>query len=124
MGIGEPEEANAQALERLVLFSDAVFAIVITLLVIELDPMELGPAASAQEWVREPVALVPSSGAVLLSFMVIAAFWMNHHALFPMVRRCDARLLWPNLLLLIVAFSPVSTSLLSTGSLSAVPFAF
>lgn len=119
------KEVNAHALERLVFFSDAVFAIVITLLVIELERPDLGNWASGREWVDGLLHLLPSFGAFLLSFMVIGAFWMSHHALFLLVRRYDDRLLWPNLILLLtVAFLPFTTSLLSTGSLSAVPFAF
>ena len=116
---------NAHALERLVFFSDAVFAIVITLLVIEIEQPDLGPGATRTLWLRALAELTPSFGAFLLSFLVIGAIWVSHHALFLLVRRYDERLLWPNLILLLcVAFLPFTTSLMATGSLSSVPFAF
>lgn len=120
-----PDTVNAHALERLVFFSDAVFAIVITLLVIELHRPDLGFDAGEGRWVRALVDLTPSFAAFVLSFSVIGATWISHHALFLLVRRYDERLLWPNLVLLMaVAFLPFSTTLLSTGSLAVTPFAF
>ena len=119
------KDAASHALERLVFFSDAVFAIVITLLVLEIRTPELGSAASERQWIVAIVALLPHFGAFMLSFLVIGAMWMSHHRLFMMVRRYSERLLWPNLLLLLaVAFLPFTTSLLSTGSLAVTPFAF
>jgi uncharacterized membrane protein len=119
------EAHPSQALERMILFSDAVFAIVITLLVLELRTPALGAMASERDWLIAMANLVPHFGAFLLSFLVIGAIWMAHHRLFTLVQRYDERLLWPNLLLLLaVAFLPFTTTLLTTGSLASVPFAF
>lgn len=113
------------ALERLVFFSDAVFAIVITLLVLEIHVPELGAGATERQWLQALFDLLPHFGAFALSFLVIGALWMNHHSLFAMLQHYDSKLLWPNLLLLLtVAFLPFTTSLLVTGSLASVPFAF
>ena len=118
-------ERGGHALERLVLFSDAVFAIAITLLVLEIHTPELGPAATERDWLNALLHLIPHFAAFLLSFMVIGAVWMSHHRLFMLVGRYDERLLWPNLfLLLAVAFLPFTTGLLTTGSLATMPFAF
>ncbi len=118
-------DAPSHALERLIFFSDAVFAIVITLLVLDIRTPELGSAASEQEWLQALVALLPHFGAFLLSFLVIGAVWMSHHRLFMMLCHYDEALLWPNLLLLLaVAFLPFTTNLLTTGSLAATPYAF
>lgn len=112
------------ALERLVFFSDAVFAIAITLLVLEVERPELGFGSTNADWMRELGRLVPSFAAFLLSFFVIGSMWVNHHTVFTYVRRYEERLLWPNLLLLLsVAVLPFTTSLMATGSVASVPFA-
>ncbi len=113
------------ALERLAFFSDAVFAIVITLLVLEIRVPELGAQATERQWLQALIDLLPHLGAFMLSFLVIGALWISHHSLFVMLKHYDAKLLWPNLVLLLtVAFLPFTTSLLATGSLASVPFAF
>jgi len=101
------------ALDRLVFFSDAVFAIAITLLVLEIDipdlPVHVSTAAS---W-RALAELVPSFFAFALSFLVIGRFWMGHHERFRSLRHFDARLMWPNMLyLMAIAFMPFATAFL------------
>lgn len=102
---------TGESLERLVFFSDAVFAIAMTLLVLELilpgdlDPRQVDDALRAH---------VPEFIAYVLSFTVISTAWMNHHRKFTVMRRYDARLQWLNLLLLfLIALLPMPTSLLS-----------
>ena len=118
------ETRNRQALDRLILFSDAVFAIAITLLIIDVHAPELGLRATTDEWLAALQSLAPSFSAFCLSFLVIGALWSTHHATFSLVARFDSRLIWPNLLLLMsVAILPLTTRLLSVGEPSAVPFA-
>lgn len=102
---------SGRSLDRMVFFSDAVFAIAMTLLVLELilpaglEPAELGIA------LREDL---PEILAYALSFTVIGTAWMNHHRKFTVIRRYDVTLQWLNLLLLFfVALLPMPTSLLS-----------
>ena len=95
---------------RLEAFSDGVFAIAITLLVIEVrvpHAEEGGLArALAEQW--------PSYVAYATSFAVIGIMWVNHHALFQVVAVVDRPLLFLNLLLLMfVAFVPFPTALLA-----------
>lgn len=102
-------------LERLVFFSDAVFAIVITLLVLplaaEVDLLE-GAGLAHQVWALRPKLL-----SFVISFLVIGQFWVSHHRLFMLVRRYDQRLLWLNLLfLLTVSFMPFPTALVGAHS--------
>jgi uncharacterized membrane protein len=112
------------ALERMVFFSDAVFAIVITLLVIEIEVPKLGASAGNRAWIEAMIELAPHFAAFLLSFLVIGALWASHHMLFTMVGRYSAQLIWPNLLLLLaVATLPFTSALMATGSLAAIPFA-
>ena len=104
------EEKNL-SLERLVFFSDAVVAIAITLLALDIR-VEATPnrhlhfADIGNLWV--PLA------AFALSFFNIANFWRTHHAFFTYIERVDEKLLWYNMLwLLFIVLFPFSTSLLS-----------
>lgn len=100
-------------LERLTFFSDAVFAIAMTLLVIEVRPPHLehiSDAALADELLK----LLPNYIGFLTSFLVIGRFWVAHHTLFGMLKATSSRLIWFNLLLLlVVAFMPFPTAIFS-----------
>jgi len=111
-------------LERLTFFSDAVFAIAITLLVIEVHVPHLPTLddASNLQALRE---LVPSFMGFGLSFLTIGALWIAHHRVFGLLEEHDERLLWPNMLLLmVVAFMPFATALMSSAPLARVPEVF
>jgi uncharacterized membrane protein len=91
-------------------FSDGVFAIAITLLVLELKV----PQGSGNGLAREHAAEWPSYVAFLLSFAFIGIMWVNHHRLFTIIRRCDNGLLFLNLLLLLgVTAVPFPTAVLA-----------
>ncbi|SDC84082.1 Uncharacterized membrane protein [Sphingomonas sp. YR710] len=112
-------------LERLIFFSDAVFAIAITLLIIEVHVPELEGSATDAQWIAALFHLFPSFSAFALSFIVIGAIWTSHHATLSMLSQFDRSLIWPNMLMLMaIAFLPFSTALLSRGSLSIVPYVF
>lgn len=115
-------EQQALQFERVVFFSDAVFAIAITLLVIEIKVPVMGNHAhgdmfpSIEEVRREgPPALfhlIPKILGFFVSFLVIGQYWINHHRNFGHIRRYDSGLLWRNLILLMaVAFIPFTTGL-------------
>ncbi len=96
--------------ERLQAFSDGVFAIAITLLVIEIHV----PQAPEGELWRALLDQWPSYAAYLVSFAIIGIMWVNHHALMAFVARVDRPLLFLNLLLLLfVALLPFPTALLA-----------
>jgi TMEM175 potassium channel family protein len=98
---------------RLEAFSDGVFAIAITLLVLELrvpafvDAKRIGLAGALRhEW--------SSYAAYVVSFAIIGIMWVNHHAVLSNVARVDRALLFVNLLLLLfVAVLPFPTALLA-----------
>ncbi len=100
-------------LERLAFFSDAVFAIAITLLVIEVRLPELDDVTNTT--LRTAlIALLPKYIAFLISFLVIGRFWIGHHRAFGHLKTCDATLVWRNLIfLLTIAFMPFPTAVIS-----------
>jgi uncharacterized membrane protein len=98
-----------RGLERLIFFSDAVIAIAITLLVLDLRL----PEGSGAPLGRQLLDLSSSFLSFFVSFAVIGLFWEAHHRLFGYIERFDRGLLWLNLLfLLFIAFLPFPTSVL------------
>ena len=97
---------------RVEAFSDGVYAIAITLLVLELKvPHDL---TGRQSLVDALVEQWPADAAFLVSFATIGIAWVNHHRLFAMIRRCDNRLiLWNLVLLLLITIVPFPTALLA-----------
>jgi uncharacterized membrane protein len=104
-----PETRDRFSTSRLEAFSDGVFAIAITLLVLDLA---VGPAARGQ-LLRALAELWPSYLAYATSFSMIGLVWMGHHLIVSISTRVDRRLLKINLaLLFVVAFLPFPTRLL------------
>ena len=98
--------------ERVVFFSDAVFAIVITLLVLPLTA-EIELPESTTDLAHHVLELWPKVFSFLLSFLVIGQFWIAHHRMFGAIAGYDTGLLWLNLIcLLTVSFMPFPTALL------------
>lgn len=96
---------------RIESFSDCVFSIAITLLVLDLKVPHGAPHSLARDLALE----WPSYAAFLLSFMFIGVMWINHHRLFTHIRKADNTLLVLNLLLLLgVTAVPFPTSVLAS----------
>lgn len=94
-------------------FSDGVFAIVATLLVLDFHVPELRVVNSAALW-SALAALWPHYLAYATSFLVVGIYWLNHHSMSHYVRYCDRRLMWRNLLFLMtVAFVPFPTMIIA-----------
>jgi TMEM175 potassium channel family protein len=112
-------------LERLVFFSDAVFALAITLLVIELHPPHLPRASSDIAHVAALAQLIPAFVGYLVSFWVIGMFWMGHHRAFALAAHYSPRILmWNMALLNVIAFMPFATAYLSAHFFQRVPTIF
>jgi uncharacterized membrane protein len=92
------QTARVVSKNRLEAFSDGVFAIVITLLVIEIRPPQV---AEDQSLAAALWHLWPSYLAYFVSFLVIGVMWLNHHRMFERVRQVDGALLVLNLNLLL-----------------------
>jgi uncharacterized membrane protein len=119
--VAQKGHATDHPLERLVFFSDAVFAIAITLLVIEIEVPKLG-AASLERYGHALTELLPSFFGFVLSFLVIGRFWIGHHNAFSMIDHYDGRLAWPNLFLLMaIAFMPFATAFMAANLGQLVP---
>ena len=96
---------------RLEAFRDGVFAIVITLLVLDIH---LPAATNLSLQSLRPLA--PHIASFVLSFIIVGVYWVAHHHMLHFIRQVDRKLLWLNLLLLLcVVFIPFPASLLGTG---------
>jgi len=110
----EAERLDPRGPERVEAFSDGVFSIAITLLVLEIRVPNLGEGATPQKLIDALSAQWPSYIGYLVSFLTIGNAWINHHNLFRLVGRVSHGLLITNLLLLMaVGFLPFPTALLA-----------
>ena len=105
---------KAFQIERIAFFSDAVFAIAITLLVIEIHAPVFSLETTPAEAFKEFLHLVPEIVAVLVSFALISMNWRRHHQLFGILNNYSGPLITYNFLSLVaVIFLPFSTALIS-----------
>jgi uncharacterized membrane protein len=102
---------------RLEAFSDGVFAIIITIMVLELHPPEGAEAAVL-------VPLVPVFLSYVLSFVILGIYWNNHHHLFQAAKQVNGRILWANLHLLFwLSLMPFATAWMGENHFAALPVA-
>jgi uncharacterized membrane protein len=122
---GSIEQSETSRVEA---FSDGVFAIAITLLVLELKVPQASESMDARTLAAALLRLWPSFAAFLTSFGAILIMWMNHHGVFRMVKRINGPFLIANgFLLLTVTFVPFPTAVLAghiQGSSSTIAAAF
>jgi uncharacterized membrane protein len=106
----EDDEAADEGIGRILALSDGVFAIAITLLILEIA---VPPTTSNDGLPKALLALWPRYLAYVVSFVVIARFWVIHRLAFRLIARDDAVLVGLNLLMLLfVAFLPFPTAVL------------
>ena len=98
---------------RIEAFSDGVFAIIITLLVLEIHVPQVQGKDVSVALARSLLALAPKFLAYIISFLLVCVWWVAHHHLFQVLKRSDRGLLWLNsLFLLWLAFLPFPTALM------------
>ena len=104
---------------RLEAFSDGIFAVVITLLVLDI---KLPPGISYDKLPSALYDLLPKVLSYVLSFSVVGVYWAFHHFSLSQLRRVDGTLVFLNLLLmLLVTFMPFPTILLGEYPMTAIP---
>jgi len=104
--------------DRVLFFSDAVFAIAITLLVVDIRVPDITGVVNASRALHDARYKILGFA---ISFVVIGLFWMGHHRLFRYITALDRRLIFLNLLFLgTIAFLPYPTALLFVSSTSQV----
>jgi uncharacterized membrane protein len=106
---------------RIEAFSDGVFAIAITLLILDIkvpsrDLLVSADATQAERWLLDMLGRQwPGYVAYFMSFAVILVMWVNHHRIFALLKKTDhAFLFWNGLLLMLISIVPFPTSLLAT----------
>lgn len=99
--------------ERIAFFSDAVFAIAITLLVIEFRAPHVTKETTEQELWKEVVAMKYKLISVILSFSLVVNYWIRHHTLFKHIHNYNKRIIVANMFTLVpIIFFPFTTSFL------------
>ena len=104
---------DTRGLDRIIFFSDAVFAIVMTLLILDISVPDIPQDSPTAELPARVLDLWPQFFSYVLSFLVIGTYWMAHHGTFRYFRTYDRRLMGINLLFLLsISFVPFPTALL------------
>jgi len=107
------ERETGKDRDRIVNLSDGVFAIAITLLVLDIRVPDIPEKMVASQLPGALLSLWPNYLGYFLSFVGISAFWTIHHSIFRSIRAYDRVLLYLNFLfLMVVAFVPFPTALL------------
>jgi uncharacterized membrane protein len=115
MGSGMSADSGGRLVHkhRLEALNDGIYAVAMTLLVLELRIPDTLRQASDVEFLNAMIHLIPKVVAWLLSFFILAVFWMGHQRAFHYVHRVDGGLLWINLVaLLFASLMPFSSALI------------
>ncbi len=106
----DEEEIATRRLETLV---DGVFAIAMTLLVLDIRLPEAAEMVNSHDLLLQLLVLAPKFFSFIISFVILGTFWAGHHTEFQYIKKLDHTLIWFNIFyLLFVSFLPFSASLL------------
>jgi uncharacterized membrane protein len=105
--------------ERLAFFSDAVFAIALTLLIIEIKVPHVDAKTSTEDLLGQLQEIKPQILALLVSFWLISIYWMRHHFLFKHVHNYNRQVVAANLVFLLpIIFFPFTTAFLAESTVN------
>jgi len=109
------EDRPTYATERLGALSDGVFSIVLTLLVLDLKIPELPSGFGEQQMAADLEGQIPNFMAWLISFILLARFWIVHHAVVATLARCHTgTMVWNFVVLGLVSLVPFAAGLIGT----------
>ena len=112
--VNEKSPQSFHSNERLTFLSDGIFAITITLLVLDIKVPEISENLVATELQKELLHLAPNILSYIISFIVLGIYWIAHHNMFMYIKHHDHVMLWLNtLFMMCVASVPFPTALLS-----------
>lgn len=116
------DDQDLHSPERVIAFSDAVVAIAITLMLLPLASLNLPPNGSLITMLQENAFTL---GALTLSWVIIATFWLAHHRMFDGIVAVDGAMLWLNFAwLFAIAVMPLPTNIVMEDNLSPVTMGF
>src|SRR5690349_15153669 len=98
---------------RVETFSDGIFAIIVTLLVLEIHVPEISNPTSRHELLKALYDLLPKILSWIVSFLIVCVIWVNHHRIFEQMKVVTHRLFWLNAnLMLWCSFIPFPTAMM------------
>jgi len=101
-------------LNRIEAFSDGVFAIIVTLLVLDLKVPTLQTPGSVSELTHDLIELLPKFLSWLISFIIVCKFWLNHHHILGLASHADYGMVWLNsIFLMFQSFIPFPTAIMA-----------
>lgn len=107
------DTANYFSKSRVETFTDGVFAIIITLLVLEIKVPGIENHSSKKELLNALIMLLPKVISWIVSFLIVCVIWVNHHRIFEQLQTITHSLFWLNAnLLLWCSFIPFPTALM------------
>ena len=109
-----PEKGIFPVINRVEALSDGIFAIVMTLLVLDISLSTIADVSGQAELIQGLFELAPKFISYAISFMVLGELWHQHYVAFQHIKRSDNLLVWINIIgLMFVALIPFSTSIFS-----------
>src|ERR671910_3499959 len=109
--------------EHVVSFGDAIFAFAITLMTLSIDIPDLPPNLTESELLSRLYEMYPQIESYIISFAVIAIFWISYHQVFNFITRSHISMVYLNLLfLLLITFLSITTSLVIEYGSYQIPY--